>query len=171
MRSLIATDVAARGVHVDGVAGVVHFDPPQDAATYVHRSGRTARAGATGIVVSLVERSETRSARQLQREIGIDATISHVDLGALDEAPVAQRAAAPATPAGRARGVVKFFHGGRGYGFIDRGTGVDLFVHHSNLTDASLPIGATVEFAVRTGRKGDEAHDVTLVGAQLAHAQ
>ena len=174
VRSLIATDVAARGVHVDGVAGVVHFDPPQDAATYVHRSGRTARAGATGIVVSLVERSETRSARQLQREVGIDAAISHVDLGALDATPVPPRAAAPAAPAapaGRARGVVKFFHGGRGYGFIDRGTGVDLFVHHSSLTDTSLAIGATVEFAVRTGRKGEEAHDVTLVGAQLAHAQ
>ncbi len=65
---------------------------------------------------------------------------------------------------GRARGVVKFFHGGRGYGFIDRGTGVDLFVHHSNLpAGASLPVGATVEFAVRQGRKGDEAHDIALV--------
>ena len=43
--ALIATDVAARGVHVDGVGGVVHFDPPADAATYVHRSGRTAAPG------------------------------------------------------------------------------------------------------------------------------
>ena len=83
VRSLIATDVAARGVHVDGVAGVVHFDPPQDAATYVHRSGRTARAGATGVVVSLVETSATDSARRLQRDVGIDATISHVDVDAL----------------------------------------------------------------------------------------
>ena len=44
VRSLVATDVAARGVHVDGVAGVVHFDPPHDANAYIHRSGRTARA-------------------------------------------------------------------------------------------------------------------------------
>ena len=137
VRSLIATDVAARGVHVDGVAGVVHFDPPQDAATYVHRSGRTARAGATGVVVSLVERSETHSARRLQREVGIDAAISHVDLDALDETPVPHRPRRPHQPhRGRARGVVKFFHGGRGYGFIDRGTGVDLFVHHSSLQRA-----------------------------------
>ena len=87
VRSLIATDVAARGVHVDGVAGVVHFDPPQDAATYVHRSGRTARAGATGVVVSLVETSATDSARRLQRDVGIDATISHVDVDALGGMP------------------------------------------------------------------------------------
>ncbi len=61
--SLIATDVAARGVHIDGVRAVVHFDPPLDATAYVHRSGRTARAGATGVVVSLVERSNNRAAR------------------------------------------------------------------------------------------------------------
>jgi superfamily II DNA/RNA helicase len=166
VRSLIATDVAARGVHVDGVAGVVHFDPPQDAATYVHRSGRTARAGATGVVVSLIEQSASHAARRLQREVGIDAAISQVDLSALtavNDTQIPQRAAAP-TASRRDRGLIKFFNGGRGYGFIDRGTGVDLFVHHSNLpAGASLPIGATVEFAVRPGRKGDEAHEVTLV--------
>jgi superfamily II DNA/RNA helicase/cold shock CspA family protein len=159
--SLIATDVAARGVHVDGVAGVVHFDPPQDATAYVHRSGRTARAGATGVVVSLIERSATHSARRLRREVGIDAVISQVDVDGLT--PVAHRAPPP-TAHGRARGVVKFFNGGRGYGFIDRGAGVDLFVHHSSLLEgAPLTIGATVEFSVRPGRKGDEAHDVTVV--------
>ena len=52
--ALVATDVAARGIHVDGVNAVVHFDPPADAKDYVHRSGRTARAGATGVVVSFV---------------------------------------------------------------------------------------------------------------------
>ena len=162
VRSLIATDVAARGVHVDGVAGVVHFDPPQDAATYVHRSGRTARAGATGVVVSLIERSGTHSARVLQRDIGIEADISNVDLDALSESPRARPTPSP----GRAHGVVKFFNGGRGYGFIDRGTGVDLFVHHSSVpAGESLRIGTPVEFAIRPGRKGDEAHDVTLAAA------
>ena len=52
-QALVATDVAARGIHVDGVASVVHFDPPEDEKAYLHRSGRTARAGATGLVVSL----------------------------------------------------------------------------------------------------------------------
>ena len=56
--ALVATDVAARGIHVDGVNAVVHFDPPADSKDYVHRSGRTARAGATGVVVSLVSAGE-----------------------------------------------------------------------------------------------------------------
>ena len=53
VEALVATDVAARGIHVEGVACVLHFDPPIDHKTYVHRSGRTARAGAQGVVVSL----------------------------------------------------------------------------------------------------------------------
>jgi superfamily II DNA/RNA helicase len=55
VQALVATDVAARGIHVDDLSCVVHFDPPGDAATYTHRSGRTGRAGATGVVLSLVE--------------------------------------------------------------------------------------------------------------------
>ena len=54
VQALVATDVAARGIHVDAVACVVHFDPPADFKDYTHRSGRTARAGANGTVVSLV---------------------------------------------------------------------------------------------------------------------
>jgi superfamily II DNA/RNA helicase len=56
--ALIATDVAARGIHVTGVSAVVHFDLPADDSTYVHRSGRTARAGATGTVVSLFDNGQ-----------------------------------------------------------------------------------------------------------------
>ena len=66
--ALVATDVAARGVHVDDVAVVVHFDPPADSATYVHRSGRTARAGASGVVIALVERGGEKSARAVRPE-------------------------------------------------------------------------------------------------------
>ena len=51
---LVATDVAARGLHIDGVDCVMHFDPPEDHKAYLHRSGRTARAGSTGVVVSLL---------------------------------------------------------------------------------------------------------------------
>ena len=71
VHALIATDVAARGIHVDDVACVLHFDPPTDAKTYVHRSGRTARKGATGVVVSFVAADQQRASRQLQRELGI----------------------------------------------------------------------------------------------------
>ncbi|MDA1061861.1 MAG: DEAD/DEAH box helicase, partial [Chloroflexi bacterium] len=62
VEALVATDVAARGIHVDGVACVLHFDPPVDSKTYVHRSGRTARAGAQGIVVSFVDDDQLRDA-------------------------------------------------------------------------------------------------------------
>jgi superfamily II DNA/RNA helicase len=54
-RVLVATDVAARGIHVDDLDLVVHYDPPADAKVYAHRSGRTARAGARGTVLSLIE--------------------------------------------------------------------------------------------------------------------
>jgi superfamily II DNA/RNA helicase len=71
VHALIATDVAARGIHVDDVACVLHYDPPTDAKTYVHRSGRTARKGASGVVVSFVAADQQRASRQLQRELGI----------------------------------------------------------------------------------------------------
>src|SRR5207302_4766484 len=54
VQALVATDVAARGIHVDGVPCVVHFDPAADHKDYLHRSGRTGRAGATGVVVTLL---------------------------------------------------------------------------------------------------------------------
>jgi superfamily II DNA/RNA helicase len=81
--ALVATDVAARGIHVDGVAVVVHFDPPADAKDYVHRSGRTARAGATGVVVSLVTPDKAKAVRQLQRDLGVPAGIVAPDVSAL----------------------------------------------------------------------------------------
>jgi superfamily II DNA/RNA helicase len=76
-QALVATDVAARGIHVEGVASVVHFDPPEDEKAYVHRSGRTARAGASGIVVSLVDGSQVRTAQRLQRALGIESPMIH----------------------------------------------------------------------------------------------
>ncbi len=74
VHALVATDVAARGIHVDDVACVLHFDPPTDAKTYVHRSGRTARKGASGVVVSFVAADQLRDSRKMQRELGIGDT-------------------------------------------------------------------------------------------------
>jgi superfamily II DNA/RNA helicase len=73
-RVLVATDVAARGIHVDDVDLVVHYDPPVDEKAYLHRSGRTARAGATGTVVCLIERGQRREVEQLHRKAGVEAT-------------------------------------------------------------------------------------------------
>ncbi|MFZ8967125.1 MAG: DEAD/DEAH box helicase, partial [Ilumatobacteraceae bacterium] len=71
-RILVATDVAARGIHIDDVPCVVHWDPPDDPKDYVHRSGRTGRAGARGVVVSFVDPSQRRSVMRDMRSIGID---------------------------------------------------------------------------------------------------
>jgi superfamily II DNA/RNA helicase len=72
---LVATDVAARGIHVDGIACVVHFDLPADAKTYLHRSGRTARAGALGSVVSFVSQDQVRNTMRMQRSLGLEVVI------------------------------------------------------------------------------------------------
>ncbi|NNF53548.1 MAG: DEAD/DEAH box helicase [Acidimicrobiales bacterium] len=72
-RALVATDVAARGIHVDNVACVLHFDPPADAKDYVHRSGRTARAGQSGQVVSFVTNDHFKRMVRMQDEMGIEA--------------------------------------------------------------------------------------------------
>ena len=72
---LVATNVAARGIHVDGIDTVLHFDLPEDGKTYLHRSGRTARAGTDGLVVTLVSPDEAHDARTLQREAGINLAI------------------------------------------------------------------------------------------------
>ena len=77
--TLVATDVAARGIHVDGVGCVVHFDLPGDEKDYVHRSGRTARAGATGVVVSLVMPDQVREARKLQSLLGLSEGFERPD--------------------------------------------------------------------------------------------
>ena len=74
-QALIATDVAARGIHIDAVASVVHFDPPADSKDYLHRSGRTARAGATGTVVSLVTGEQRRNVRRIQQDLDLQAPI------------------------------------------------------------------------------------------------
>ncbi len=87
--ALVATDVAARGIHVDGVAVVVHFDPPADAKDYTHRSGRTARAGATGLVVSLVTPEKAQAVKKLQRELGFPQGIHPPDQDTLGPALLA----------------------------------------------------------------------------------
>lgn len=77
--TLVATDVAARGIHVDDVALVIHADPPEDHKTFLHRSGRTARAGATGTVVTLMTPQQRRAVRRLVSDAGVDVTTTKVD--------------------------------------------------------------------------------------------
>ncbi len=93
-RVLVATDVAARGIHVDGIELVVHFDPPNDHKDYLHRSGRTARAGASGLVVTLAMRDQLRELQRLHESAGVEPARHHVDASH----PVVREIATTGTP-------------------------------------------------------------------------
>ena len=77
--TLVATDIAARGIHVDDVGLVVHADPPVEHKAYLHRSGRTARAGAAGTVVTLMTAEQVADVRDLTRKAGIKPTTTRLD--------------------------------------------------------------------------------------------
>ncbi len=80
-KTLVATDIAARGIHVDDVTLVIHADPPIEHKAYLHRSGRTARAGAEGTVVTLMTDDQVRDVRDLTRKAGIAATVTKLRVG------------------------------------------------------------------------------------------
>ncbi|HET8766853.1 MAG TPA: DEAD/DEAH box helicase [Pedococcus sp.] len=88
--TLVATDIAARGIHVDDVGLVIHADPPVEHKAYLHRSGRTARAGSSGTVVTLMTDEQVRDVRDLTRKAGINPTTTRVHLGHPLLAEVAQ---------------------------------------------------------------------------------
>ena len=188
-QALVATDVAARGIHVDEVASVIHYDPPADHKDYVHRSGRTARGGRSGVVVSLVQPDQIKDVRRLQRHVGLDHEIVKPDAANLAITTVrpmpsparnsdsdrprrararksrgARRDVVELTTKGsNMRGTVKFFNNEKGFGFISREGESDVFVHFSNIAGdgfKSLEEGQAVEFDIGPGRKGDEALNV-----------
>ena len=116
--ALVATDIAARGIHVDDVSLVIHADPPTEHKAYLHRSGRTARAGAEGTVVTLATEDQRKAVKQLSRAAGIDPDVSSAAPGdevlrvlapgdrvLLDAGEIAKRLQSPATssPAGGSR--------------------------------------------------------------------
>ncbi|MCH9738460.1 MAG: DEAD/DEAH box helicase [Actinomycetia bacterium] len=78
---LVATNVAARGIHVDDITLVVHADAPTDPKDYLHRAGRTARAGESGTVVTLARLNQQREMKGLIKRALVDATFTHMDVG------------------------------------------------------------------------------------------
>jgi len=99
--TLVATDIAARGIHVDDVALVIHADPPVEHKAYLHRSGRTARAGAAGKVVTITTDDQVHEVRTLTRKAGVTPTTTRVRPGdtiLLTLAPGERRRAEPSAP-------------------------------------------------------------------------
>jgi superfamily II DNA/RNA helicase len=181
--ALVATDVVARGIHVDDVPCVVHFDPPGDAESYVHRSGRTGRVGSKGTVVCLVPDEQQNEVRALQRELGFPAEFTAPFAEAAAPAPrrspvspKVERAEPARNPersdrheatAEQLNGTVKFFDARRGYGFLAAPDGSDVFVHHSKLHGRGpgrpfLRKGDRVFFDLADGRRGQEARNVKV---------
>jgi superfamily II DNA/RNA helicase len=100
--TLVATDIAARGIHVDDVALVIHADPPVEHKAYLHRSGRTARAGARGTVITLMTDEQQADVRDLTRKAGIRPVTTRTRPGdalLAQLAPGERTFVAPAPPA------------------------------------------------------------------------
>ncbi len=95
---LVATDVAARGIHVDNVALVMHYDPAGSDKDYIHRSGRTGRAGQDGHVISMVVEDKKKAARQLQKDLGIKPGLEVLDVAALGPIVKPPKPKQPAKP-------------------------------------------------------------------------
>ena len=191
VQALVATDVAARGIHVDAVLCVVHFDPPAESKDYLHRSGRTGRAGAPGTVITLVGDENRVAVKALQRDLGLppglDAPPGSDRRVVQPRVPVRPRAVSPVptlVPAqpkaprrktdstrrdrpGPATGTVKWFDPKKGFGFIvpERG-GRDIFVHQSEIQVDGfrrLSEGQRVQFELNKGQQGMQASTVKLV--------
>jgi len=218
---LVATDVAARGIHVDDLGCVVHYDQPEDVETYVHRSGRTGRAGAEGTVLCLLEPAQLDQRGSVRRyPLPAEVEVEVIDAGriaaelaataapvrtprptpaARDERPADRPQGAPrdrrprpeARPArgqdrqrprdpaarrhgarperatgDRVDGVVKFFHAGRGFGFIALPGKPDVFLHHTQLSNSAprhVRDGRRVRFVLESGPRGPQAVDVEVL--------
>jgi superfamily II DNA/RNA helicase len=129
--ALVATNVAARGIHVDDISLVVHIDAPTDPKDYVHRAGRTARAGESGTVVTFAAPRQQKTITSLTKRAGVDADVTRVRPGAqalVDITGSQEPSGVPWYPAPEKRahksGPRHFHHrGGSGGGSKPRGRG------------------------------------------------
>jgi superfamily II DNA/RNA helicase len=122
-RVLVATDIASRGVHVDGIELVVHIDPPAEHKAYLHRSGRTARAGNAGDVVTVVLPEQRKDARALLRRAGIRVTPQEVTVDSIAVHAVAGEIAPYWAPAPKKTALSNPSPQPRHLGFAGRGRG------------------------------------------------
>jgi superfamily II DNA/RNA helicase len=124
-RVLVATDIAARGIHVDGIGLVIHADPPAEHKAYLHRSGRTARAGADGVVITLQSPAQSADVRGLMRRAGVSPLSASVSPGSALLRSIAGPPAARVASAGpsAAATVVLTASPGTGHGAVAMSAG------------------------------------------------
>jgi len=146
-RVLVATDVAARGVHVDDIELVIHVDPPTEHKAYLHRSGRTARAGAEGDVVTLVIPSQKRDVAQLMKKADIKPTTTAVTTSSPEVAALVGEVAAYVKPLPKS--AVQQQQGGNGGGGGGRSQGANAQRKRAARQDST---GAPIARADRSGR-------------------
>jgi ATP-dependent RNA helicase RhlE len=162
-RVLVATDIAARGIDVDQVSHVINYELPDEAETYVHRIGRTARAGSGGIAVSLCDAGERGSLRAIEKLTGKPLAVMNfggTGLSTAEKAPLPVKrqktSAQPQQKSGNSRrrespktkqpksglapaGTVKWYNAAKGYGFVEPdGGGNDVFLHASTVESAGM---------------------------------
>ncbi len=122
VRVIVATDVAARGIHVDGIDLVIHADPPTEHKAYLHRSGRTARAGAAGTVITLQVQAQAADVRALMRKAGVVPLTATVTPGSALLRSIAGEPVAPVTlPVVRPAAIVAAPATGRGAAAMSAG--------------------------------------------------
>jgi superfamily II DNA/RNA helicase len=122
VRFIVATDIAARGIHVDSVDLVIHADPPAEHKAYLHRSGRTARAGAAWTVITLQSQAQAADVRALMRKAGVVPLTADVTSGSPLLRSIAGKPAAPvALPAARPAAIVAAPATGRGAAALSAG--------------------------------------------------
>jgi superfamily II DNA/RNA helicase len=122
VRVIVATDIAARGIHVDGIDLVVHADPPAEHKAYLHRSGRTARAGAAGTVITLQDQRQAADVRTLMRKAGVVPLTAAVTPSSALLRSIAGEAVAPVTlPVTRPAAIVAAPGAGRGAAAMSAG--------------------------------------------------
>jgi superfamily II DNA/RNA helicase len=150
VRVLVATDVAARGVHVDDIELVMHVDPPAEHKAYLHRSGRTARAGAEGDVVTIVLPEQRKDTAALLRKAGITVAPEQVDASSAAVTALTGDVAAYVKPSPRAAAPV------RGQSQGGRSQGANAQRKRSN-RDGGARDGASRDGAPRADRSGRPA--------------
>jgi superfamily II DNA/RNA helicase len=99
--TLVATDVAARGIHVEGISHVINFDPPEDREGYVHRVGRTGRAGRTGVGITFVNADQAGDVAKIAASLDLHEEYAH--LGVAMPSVRAERGPRPHTSGGPRR--------------------------------------------------------------------